>query len=261
MRTYLAGIPLPALLAVAALAPPALCAQTIVGRVLDDARGSPVAGAVVRLLDRGDHERATAMADSAGRFTLAPPKAGDYVLEAVRLGYERTRSPLLQLHEGGSVPLDLMMTPQPVGLEGLEVTVEERAREMLGPLGLTPARLGTAWMSRAFIDSIQVKNDVGTVLQRRAIPGIYVSHPENQKYATVKTLCVRFERARTGSGADTCALLILNGVHIDSVMALDIDPASLEAIAVLQPMEATTFYGTPGGHGAVLMWTRQGRGR
>jgi hypothetical protein len=38
-----------------------------------------------------------------------------------------------------------------------------------------------------------------------------------------------------------------------------IDHHDLEAIVVLGPTEATTFYGTAGGGGAVLLWTRRGR--
>lgn len=113
------------------------------GRILDEARESPVDGAAVRLLDRDGKERASAVSDSAGRFTLKPPKAGDYYLAAERIGYEPTRSPLLALHEGGATPVDLMMTPRPVGLEGLTVETEAVAAEQLRHIGIDPVDLGS----------------------------------------------------------------------------------------------------------------------
>jgi hypothetical protein len=51
---------------------------------------------------------------------------------------------------------------------------------------------------------------------------------------------------------------VLNGVVIDPVEANQMDPEAIEAIAVLSPMDATTLYGTVGGSGAVLIWTRRG---
>jgi len=238
------------------VAAPALSAQTIVGRVLDDARNSPVAGAIVRLLDEEDEERAQAIADSLGRFTLAPPENGHYVLEAVRLGYERTRSPLLDMHEGGSVPLDLMMTPLPIGLEGFQVTVQQEVSELLAPMGLTPARLGNRWIDHDFIESVQVKADIGSVIRWKNIPGAYVINGDNAtSFSGTPRLCIQLQRGRGAGGGNGCALLVLNGMVVPPEAAALIDPAAFDAVAVLLPTEATTYWGTLGGAGAVLMWT------
>jgi hypothetical protein len=238
-------------------AAPSLRAQTILGRVLDDARGSPVAGAIVRLLDEGSEERAHAVADSLGRFTLAPPENGRYVLEAVRLGYERTRSPLLDMHEGGSVPLDLMMKPLPIGLEGFEVTVQQRASELLAPMGLTPARLGNRWIDHDFIESVRMKADIGSVIRWKNVAGAYVINGDN---GSSTRLCIQLQRGRA-MGGNRCALLVLNGMVVSPEQAALMDPDAFEAVAVLLPTEATTYWGTLGGGGAVLMWTTRDTSR
>ena len=51
----------------------------------------------------------------------------------------------------------------------------------------------------------------------------------------------------------------INGIPIAGTQALNIDPETIESIAVLQPTEATAFHGALGGGGAVLVWTRRGR--
>ncbi len=51
---------------------------------------------------------------------------------------------------------------------------------------------------------------------------------------------------------------MLNGVPIPGLQALDVDPETIESMAVLNPTEATVYYGTLGGAGAVLVWTRRG---
>ena len=225
--TVLAALAASALGAVAAPSP--LPAQTLVGRVLDDTRESPVAGALVRLLDRDGKERARALADSAGRFGLGPPKAGEYCLEATSLGYQRTLSPLLAFAQGqGTAALDLMMVPAPIGLEGLsvEVDAEGRAAEDLSLSGLRVIR------------------------PESLVPG-----------SDAMGLCVSLVRSRTGGGAGRCAVVVWNGVPITGEAALALDPEAVGGMALLLPTEATILFGARGEAGALLIWTRSGGAR
>lgn len=259
----------PAVVALAASAP--LTAQTLVGRVLDDARESPVAGALVRLLDRDGKERARALADSEGRFALGPPKAGEYYLEATSLGYQRTLSPLLAFTQGqGTAAVDLMMVPAPIGLEGLSVEVDAatRATRDLDLLGIAPADLGSSWITQAEIDAIEIKQDVGVIMEWQGISGLRVVRPENiQRTPTPGDLseplglCISLVRGRTWQGSNTCALAVVNGIPTTNEHLLDLDPLTVSAIAVLQPIEALVLFGKKAEGGAVLIWTRQGGGR
>lgn len=232
-------------------------AQTILGRVLEEGRDAPVAGALVLLLDRNGEERAQALADAEGQFVIRPPAEGEYYLQARRLGYETTRSPLLALVTEGTAPLDLMMVPAPVGLEGLEVSVRAQAEQFLGQFDLSPAALGTRWIDRREIMAAPTRQDVGRVLQWQNIPGISLPRPENLVPGSDQIgLCVSFQRSRSGAGIGQCALVVLNGQVTDRQAALHLDPETVESIAVLLPTEATTFFGTPGGAGAILIFTR-----
>lgn len=249
---------LPFAVALLAAATPAR-AQTILGRVLDDVNEQPVGGAIVSLIARDGEQRARVLADSAGRFVLTPPEAGEFVLVAQRFGYIDTRTPLLALVTDGQAPLELLMTPEPLGLEGLEVSVEELAAEELSRMGLSPRQLGNRWISREKIDEIPVKRDVGVIIERTAQAGLRVIRPENQTMGGDDMgLCISLNRA-TRMGRGTCALNVLDGVPISGPQALNIDPEAVESIAILDPMEAAFQYGTIGGNGAVLFWTRRGR--
>jgi hypothetical protein len=243
---------------------PTLQAQTIIGYAVDDDRGSPVAGAVVRLLDRDGNERGQALADSAGRFVLSPPEPGEYSLEATRLGYQITRSPLLALTGIGTAELELIMVPAPIGLEGFEVEVDavSEAEDQLRLAGIEPAELGNRFVSQEQIDAVEIKPDVGSVLEWSQIGGMRVLRPENTTTGSDKVgLCVSLARARTGQGRDRCAMVVWNGVQVDQISALAIDPASIGAMAVLTPIEAVILYGVRGEAGALVMWSRQGRAR
>jgi hypothetical protein len=245
----LACLPLPA---------PLAAFQTLQGRVVEEGRDVPVPGAQVTLLDRGGDRRARALADSLGRFTLAPPEAGEYVIEVVRVGYETTRSPLLGMGTEGTAAVDLEMRPVPIGLEGLEVTVEREASDLLRRIGHTPLSLGARWIDRAEIERRRTALRPSDVIRWQAIPGLYL--PVTNTSPSLEPLCVTTQRAGTvRSAIPPCAITLLNGVKIDPVEVNQLGPDDIEAIAVLSPVDATTLYGTDGGAGAVLIWTRRGR--
>jgi hypothetical protein len=234
--------------------------QTILGRVLDQINEEPVGGVVVALIARTGEERLRALSDSAGRFVITPPEAGEYILITDRFGYTETRSPLLALGTEGQAPLDLMISPEPIGLDGLEISVEERAAEELNRAGLSVNQLGNRWIGKEKIDAIPVKMDMGTILERTAQAGIRINRPENLTMGSDDIgLCIAFLRVRRANGGGTCALVVLDGTPMSGVGALDIDPYSIESIALLEPIEATTRYGTLAGGGAVLVWTSRGR--
>jgi hypothetical protein len=232
-------------------------AQTVTGRVLEDGRGTAIAGARVSLLDRNGKRQAETMSDSVGRFALAPPRAGEFILAADRLGYETMRSPLLAMKGEGTVQLDLLMQLQPIGLEGFEVSVEAELIRELRTLGHSPASLGRRWIRREDIEAVKTAVRAADVIRWRAIPGVYL--PVTNVSPALEPLCVTTQRASTvRSAIPPCAITVLNGVVIDPVEANQMDPEAIEAIAVLSPMDATTLYGTVGGSGAVLIWTRRG---
>lgn len=243
------------------LAVPAPAAsQTLLGRVLDQVNDAPIGGVIVSLVGRDGTERVRTVSDSIGHFMIVPPEEGEYILVADRFGYEEARSPLLALVIEGQIAIDMTMAPEPIGLEGLEISVEEVASEELQRMGLSANQLGNRWISRQRIEAIPLKLDVGTILEQTAQSGIRVIRPSNLTTGSENMgLCVALTRARTGAGRGTCALIVLNGIPIAGVQALDIDPESIESMALLGPIEATTYFGTLGRSGALLVWTRRGR--
>lgn len=72
-------------------------AQVVTGQLMDASAGRPVATAFVQLIDAEGIRQSGALTDSAGRFTLRAPSAGEYRLIAERLGYEPVTSPTFAL--------------------------------------------------------------------------------------------------------------------------------------------------------------------
>jgi len=226
-------------------------AQTILGRVLDQVNEAPVGGVIVRLIERDGEERLRTLADAEGRFVIAPPEAGEYILTTERFGYLETRSPLIGLRMEGEAPLELMISPEPLGLAGLDVSVEELAAEELNQMGLSPNQLGSRWINRSDIEAMQMPGLAKDVIRWQNIAGVYIDEYDATAEAP---LCVRFMRRST-----QCAITVIDGIVVPAEQAYGLIASNVEAIAILNPTDAATFYGTAGGGGAVLFWSKRGR--
>jgi hypothetical protein len=112
--------------AIAVLAPGAAAAQTVVGRVLD-ARGAPLASAVVALLDSARRPLGGALTDGDGAFELRAPRPGRYWVVGERVGSAGASSPPLTLADGDTARVTLTMGQAPQ-LAALRITARERCR-------------------------------------------------------------------------------------------------------------------------------------
>jgi hypothetical protein len=242
----------PAVLLVISLTPMAAEGQTIAGRVLEEGSERPVPTALIRLVDVQGELHADVLSDSLGRFTITPREEGEYYLEARRIGYGETRSPLLALTVGGEVPLDLFVEPLPVGLEGFEITVQRgvvraQAERELRHFGLRPEALGRRLITRDVIAEPPFKRNFSSILTWNPVPGLHVA-------GSPQGPCYYFRRG-VSFGGPGCAIVVLNGMEITGEVLSIIDPEGIEMVAVLTPFEAQTLYGVRGEAGAIMIWT------
>lgn len=220
------------------------------GVVLEEGTEHPVPGASLTWI-RAGAELERVVSGSYGTFSVELAE-GDYVLEASGLGYAATRTPMFSLTEedaaDGPLFLEVMLTPAPIELEGLDVAVDRQVRRELQVLGLTREALGDRLIGRDRIERMIGAPGPRDLIRNSNVAGVTVSNNPH-------VLCVRFAR---GTG---CAATLLNGIELTHGGALDLDPGSIHSIALLNPAEATLRYGQKGRGGAVLIWTRDGRAR
>lgn len=118
----------PVLALAAALAlPTAASAQAVAGQVVDGVDGAPLPNAVVMLLDSLRARRGGVLTDSTGRFTLAAPGPGSYVVRAERVGSASATSPPIALRAGDTVHVPLALGAA-ARLSAIRVTARERCR-------------------------------------------------------------------------------------------------------------------------------------
>lgn len=243
------------------LSPGAEARAIVRGTVRADGEGPALAGARIWILSVTGDTVGRARADSTGVFHLSVPPGVGYRAVASAEGYLREASSAFILDGAESLDVTFQLIPDrdvlTMKIEGIVVEVEARnravAKRLLRQFGQNEITMGRRWIGVATLDSMPSTGeaDPGVAIQRQGVPGVWVD--EAAKHGKNALLCVR-QKPRE------CSLIILNGIQVDLQTALLIDYRELEGIAVLRPEDATTFFGTQGGGGAVVLWTR-GSGR
>lgn len=96
-------------------------AQTLVGTILEEATGVPVAGAQVMLENLDGGRVASFVTAPDGRYRLRVPEGGQYVLVVNRIGYRQERAGPLELVADDTVIRDARLAQLAIELEGLVV--------------------------------------------------------------------------------------------------------------------------------------------
>ena len=107
--------------ALLALLPSSLDAQSIHGRVVDRATGVAIEGAHLRLLDLDDESVAVTLSDSAGAFVFRLEQGGVFRLHAIRLGHEEVRTQEIRVGSRDRLDVVVRMSVRAVELDPLEV--------------------------------------------------------------------------------------------------------------------------------------------
>lgn len=244
-------------LAAAALgfvAPGDTAAQTIRGRVLDEGNETPVAQALISLLDAEAESLVATLTDSLGRYRLELPAPGEYYLSAERLGYETTRSPLLAVVDpNGEFMVDLSVRVSPLGIPGIEVTAErfEEIRQRLRMLvGQSPEGLRIQPIMRPEIEShISRSHSVADLIRWQSIPSLQIREtPDGPCFLIRPGSRVRIP--------DSCVGVFVNGVPY-TMGAVDALPLDLVEVVVVAMPSESILYPT----GAVLLYTAGWIGR
>ncbi len=117
------GAQLAALLLVVAL--PA-AAQSVRGLLTDSVSRTPIAGAFLTLIDDQGVERARAMTNALGEFTLNASAAGTYRVRSKRIGFRPLVSAALALRAGDVIAYNAAIDPIPISLREVVVAGERQ---------------------------------------------------------------------------------------------------------------------------------------
>lgn len=218
------------------MAAPEAEAQTIRGRAVDAlAEQSPVPLALVKLVAADGTQVAAALSDDEGWYALDIPTAGRYHIDAEALGWQPYRSALFETTGiEGVFRVDLLMAPEPVRLEGIQVDVDRLAklrRTIHLSIGRNPTSLRWAPIGRMQImHHADRGRTIPAMLSFEAPAGIFVEDLGGR-------VCFKFRTS--------CLPMYLNGMRADpSSFAHGIPLEMLEVVVLMTPGESIAY---PGG--------------
>lgn len=247
------------ILTLLALLPGRITAQAVLGKLLDNESGQPVATAQVVLADSSGNVVGRALSDSAGRFFIAV-ELGTYSLVVNRLSYKPEHVTDIEITNTSVMAIQIRLSPDAVQIPGLLVQGERRVRS-LGANGFYDRK------QRGFGHFIEVAELRRLQAVRpselvRRLPGVVTRNGE-----------VRSTRgAFRADGPENCLLQIVvdgvyRGANLDDVLTVE----EIEAIEVYtgssnvpprwQGLAGLGYLNISGGTtptcGVVLVWTKR----
>lgn len=237
------------------LLPTAMSAQErreVTGQVLEAESRQPMVG--VQVTVRGS--QAGTVTNDRGMFTiLVPPTASALVFTYVGHRTEEVRL------AGVTGPLQVLLQPQPIGLEGIVVTALGVQREKRS-LGYSVQDL--AGDAVAEVPKVNIVNAL-----KGQVAGVQIT--EAGPTGGSARIVIRGASSVAGNNQP---LFIVDGVPIDNSAprntgfggidygnaAQDIDPNNIESISILKGPNAAALYGSRAQNGAIVITTRSGRG-
>ena len=214
----------------------------VVGRVEDRESGGPVGTARIRLLPLGGAGRVVSEeSDSAGYFSFPGVEAGEYRIQATRLGY-REVADTLEVPAHGETRVEISMVPDAVDLEPLVVTAVQREPGFLRELR---ARRELGFGHFVTRDEIEARNPSRVTDLLRRMPGVRIVPGSQFRDAAV------LMRGRCRPR------LWIDGVPVWSEMSIDqiLVPVEVEAIEVYSAATIPPRFGR-NACGVVVVWTR-----
>ena len=226
-------------------------AQSVSGRLLDDATGAGIAAAVVMLLDLDGQVLSRALTAEDGAFELAVPAPGQYRVRAQRIGYVMATSAPLDLVQSRSLVVEFRLSAVAVPLAPITVVGRERAWDpQLEFMGYYERRAtyGKEGMGFAhFLDGEKLERRIAfSVLDLlRDLPGIHVRQASG-----------RSGRRLMVTGRRGCKLAFyLDGTRVRVPVDEMIIPSAIVAIEVYPGIVVPGEYGGFGSCGVVAVWT------
>lgn len=231
-----------------------LMAQTLRGRITDGRTQQPITDVVVSLLDADANVLTQAESGPSGGFVLDAPGPGEYFVRAEKLSYTTITDGIFVFEsEAGEMSIALFMLPAPTELQGIDVRIEqEQQRRRLRAAGFYErAAMGFG----RFIgpDEMERRPVFNFADLLRGIPGVQFNNET-----------ITFQNLTSLNGGRCSPNIFIDGARVfqDFGITTLIQPEDVEGVEVYRGPAQTPLEwgGLNGSCGALLIWTKAGRG-
>lgn len=245
-------------LAAAILFAETAAAQTIRGRVLDDATNTPISAVTVTVMDPDGAVIASTETNQIGDFLLRVNRAGNIRLHVRHIAYEPLLSDLLQLGNKETVQFEIRLAQNVIPLDPIVVV----SRSTLGVSGFY-ARLSERASSANFVTREQIDRYKGsqTTGLLRNVPGLRVVPAPSPSGSMTQ---YHIEMPGTGGAGGCSPTVYVDGMYVENLAGGGIDellsPHQLEGVEVYSQFAAPQSLPPRSHCGVIAFWTRPEEG-
>lgn len=104
--------------------------QVVTGRILEGGTRTPIVLASVMLVDTTGAVNGQTVSDHEGYFQISASGPGSYFLTVQALGYQPAADGILDLEDGGFIPVEFFLRPDPIEMDPLLVTADQVERHL-----------------------------------------------------------------------------------------------------------------------------------
>lgn len=233
-------------------------AQHIRGKVSDATAQTPVA-AVKLDLARGSELIASTLSDSLGRFSLTVPRAGEYELRALRVGYATTIVPAVRILSSETLEVELALAVAAIPLDPLRIVARGRTvSRYLGEVGFYDREQRGVG---SFLTRYEIERRGGTLLSDvlRNVSGVRLVRADR----TGRRAEIRLRNRRCAPSVYLDGAVVrVSGPARPTDMALDdvVLSVDIDGIEVYHgPSETPAEFSRDANCGVVAIWTRRRR--
>ena len=212
-------------------------AQTINGTLMEVETGQPISlGLVIMMTESGD-SITSGVTNGQGRFSVAAPEAGSFVLIASAFGFKETAAGVFDLGEDSEMDIEFRIAAAPMPIDGLIVSLQRPVlQHQLVRNGFV--RRVTRGLGH-FLTPVMIEQSSArsTADLFRGIPGVLLQLPGGGLNAfTGETLRL------TGTGQMCTPTIFMDGARMSKDITAEMP---IEIIAPLAMIDAIEIYRRP----------------
>lgn len=234
-------------------------AQTIRGKVLEDATGSPIGGVVITVLEPSGTAIGSTQTSPTGDFLLSLPRGGQIVLHVQHIAFQSLLSDTLRLESNEVIQFEIRLAQNVLPLEPI-VVVSRSTSDVQEFRDRQENRAGTArFITREQIDHYRGSRVTDLL---RTIPGIRIVPVASEGGTANRYFVAMTNNAAAVGGCNPTIYVDGMEVYQDVYVGLDdlISVQDLEGVEVYTWTSAPPALRPRGQCGVIAFWTRSSEG-
>jgi hypothetical protein len=226
-------------------------AQVVRGVVLDVNNRNPIPSATIEVLGERDSVPLRAASDSAGAFSISLPRAGNFTIQAKRIGFLVATPAPFHIDANQTITVEMRLDSRAVPLQPVAVTA--RGNEWLADFERRRSGAFGRFITRQDIEERGAEQTTGLF---RMMPGFVIQRARRGGPGSQLLMRGTAGLCQPTVWIDNVIVPLTETMTIDDVLT----PQQIEGAEIYNSVAAAPTQYRVGTCGVIVFWTRRGSG-